>query len=112
MQQDKEIEIVSVMIKMYCKHYHHTKGELCDECSELLDYVKLRRSKCPFGDNKTFCSNCKVHCYKPEKREKIRKVMRYSGPRIFFTHPIIATKHIIETIKIKRLNKKEQKNVR
>ena len=24
--------------------------------------------------NETFCSNCKVHCYKPEMREKIREV--------------------------------------
>ena len=112
MQQDKEIEIVTVMIKMYCKHYHHTKGELCDECSKLLDYVKLRRSKCPFGDNKTFCSNCKVHCYNKEMREKIKKVMRYSGPRIFFIHPVIASKHILETAKINRLKKKELKNAR
>lgn len=28
--------------------------------------------KCPFMENKTFCSNCKVHCCKPEMRERIR----------------------------------------
>lgn len=31
-------------------------------------------------ETKTFCSNCKVHCYKPEMREKIRDVMRFPAP--------------------------------
>ncbi len=31
------------------------------------------------GTEKTFCANCKVHCYKPEMREKIRAVMRFFG---------------------------------
>ena len=35
-------------------------------------------------ETKTFCSNCKVHCYKPEMRKKIRAVMRFSGPRMIF----------------------------
>ena len=32
-------------------------------------------------EEKTFCSNCTVHCYRPEMRERIRTVMRYAGPR-------------------------------
>lgn len=98
MNKEKEIRVVTLMIKKYCKGNHKTcKGELCTECTELLNYVEFRRSKCPFGDNKPFCSNCRIHCYKPEMREKIRQVMRYSGPRIVLDHPILATRHLIES---------------
>ena len=110
MKQRKEIETVTLMIELYCHKNHNTKKhELCPECQELLDYVKLRRSKCPHGDNKPFCANCKIHCYKPVMREKIRKVMRFSGPRIVMYHPIIAFKHLIETKKEKKKMEKESK---
>lgn len=57
-------------------------------------------------ETKTFCSNCRVHCYKPEMREKIRAVMRFSGPRMLFVHPVAAIRHVIETRrKKKRLEK-------
>ena len=56
-------------------------------------------------ENKTFCSNCKVHCYRPDMREIIRTVMRFSGPRMIFHHLIAAIEHIVETKKEKkRLN--------
>lgn len=53
-------------------------------------------------ETKTFCSNCKVHCYRPEMREKIRVVMRYSGPRMLFCHPILALRHVAESRAEKR----------
>ena len=53
-------------------------------------------------ETKTFCSNCKVHCYKPEMREKIRDVMRFSGPRMLFVHPVAAIRHVMETKREKR----------
>lgn len=109
MQKEKEIEVVKLMIDVYCRGKHKHKGELCEECEELWQYAKQRREKCPFGDEKTFCSNCKIHCYKPSMREKISKVMRYSGPRMMFYHPIIAFRHVAETMKYKRINKKKEK---
>ena len=103
MNKEKEMRVVTLMIKKYCRSNHSTKkNELCAECKELLDYVDFRWSKCPFGDDKPFCSNCKIHCYKPEMREKIRTVMRYSGPRIVFDHPILATRHLIESKREKK----------
>ena len=103
MEKQKELSVVKLMIEYYCHHNHDTKKhELCDECKELYEYVEFRRSKCPWGDNKPFCANCPIHCYKPDMREKIRKVMRYSGPRITLVHPIIATRHLIESKKEKR----------
>ena len=35
-------------------------------------------------------------------REKIRAVMRFSGPRMIFHHPVMALRHVIETKKEKR----------
>ena len=53
-------------------------------------------------ETKTFCSACKVHCYKPEMREQIRTVMRWSGPRMLFVHPVLAIRHMKETMKAKK----------
>ena len=102
-KREREKKTVSEMIALYCRKKHGTKGrKLCDECRELRDYAVGRSDKCPFMENKTFCSNCKVHCYKPEMREKIRKVMRYSGPRMIFHHPVMALRHVIENKSEKR----------
>lgn len=110
MKQEKEIKVVGLMIEKYCHGNHGTKKhEICGECSQLFDYVKLRRSKCPHGDSKPFCSNCRIHCYKPDMREKIRAVMRYSGPRIVLNHPILATSHLIQTKRQKRRMEKEDR---
>ena len=69
--------LVSEMIALYCRKQHDTpKDTLCPECRQLHDYALARIEKCPFMETKTFCSACKVHCYKPEMREKIRAVMR------------------------------------
>ena len=96
----KEEKISYLMIDLYCKKKH--KNKECIECMELKDYVSLRLSKCPFGENKSFCSNCKIHCYKKDMREKIREVMRFSGPRMLFHHPILAIKHVIESKREKK----------
>lgn len=100
-KREREKVMVSHMIALYCKGNHHTKGELCPECAALAEYARMRSDKCPFMENKTFCSSCKVHCYQPQMREQIRKVMRYAGPRMLFHHPVMAIQHLIETKKIK-----------
>ncbi len=101
-KREKEKLIVGEMIKLYCKKNHDTKNDLCSECQALKDYADMRSDKCPFMETKTFCSNCKVHCYKAEMREKIRQVMRFSGPRMIFHHPIMALNHLIQSKKEKR----------
>ena len=95
----REKETVSKMISIYCKKKHGTKQGLCPECAALQEYAKMRSDKCPFMETKTFCSNCRVHCYKPEMREKIREVMRFSGPRMIFYHLVMAIRHVIESKK-------------
>ena len=103
LKREKEKAIVSEMIALYCRKKHKTKrGQLCTQCAKLTEYARQRSEKCPFMENKTFCSNCKVHCYKPDMREKIRAVMRFSGPRMIFSHPITAISHVVETKKEKK----------
>lgn len=98
-KREKEKAVVKEMIYLYCRKNHKiksTKGyELCEECKELSDYAAFRSDKCPFMENKTFCVNCRVHCYKPEMRERIRRVMRFSGPRMMLYHPGMAMWHLI-----------------
>lgn len=103
-KREREKRVVSLMIRLYCRKQHKPDGKLCPECEALLQYAQMRSEKCPFMETKTFCSNCRVHCYKPEMREKIRAVMRFSGPRMLLHHPVMAVRHVIES-------KKEQKRL-
>lgn len=107
-KREREKAVVAQMIALYCKMKHKTKNGLCEECAMLSDYAAMRSDKCPFMETKTFCSNCKVHCYKPDMREKIREVMRFSGPRMIFYHPILAIRHVIESKKEKRRLEKNE----
>ena len=100
-------QIVAEMIRLYCRK-KHGQNELCPECAQLLQYASQRSDRCPFMETKTFCSNCRVHCYKAEMREKIRIVMRFSGPRMLFHHPVLALRHLIEDQKEKRRLKKNE----
>lgn len=102
MKYSKEMQVVELMIGLYCRKKHYTATGLCSDCRELLEYAKLRRSKCPWGDDKPFCSNCPIHCYKTEMRQKIKQVMRFSGPRMIFYHPVIAFKHLVESKRQRR----------
>ncbi|WP_317415609.1 nitrous oxide-stimulated promoter family protein [Thermophilibacter provencensis] len=102
-KREREKRMVSEMIALYCRRRHGTRGgALCPECAELAKYARSRSDRCPFMETKTFCSNCRVHCYKPEMREKIREVMRFSGPRMIFHHPVAAVRHVMETKAEKR----------
>lgn len=97
-KREREKRMVTEMIHLYCKMQHGIKGSsLCSDCEELNTYAQQRSDKCPFMETKTFCSNCKVHCYKPVMREKIRAVMRFSGPRMLLYHPVWAIRHVVET---------------
>ena len=101
-KREREKRMVSQMILLYCRKNHNTPGGLCPQCRKLDDYARARSEHCPFMETKTFCSNCRVHCYRSEMREEIRKVMRFSGPRMIFYHPAAAIRHVIETQKERR----------
>lgn len=101
-KRQREKQVVHQMIALYCRSQHGHRDGLCPQCAELDAYARQRSDRCPFMETKTFCSNCKVHCYQPQMREKIRQVMRFSGPRMLFHHPAAAIRHVIETNKEKK----------
>jgi hypothetical protein len=51
---------------------------LCADCTKLLQHAIVKRTHCP-RDPKPDCKHCPTHCYAPEYRAKIRKVMMFSG---------------------------------
>lgn len=104
-KREREKHVASEMIALYCRGNHgRRRGDgLCPACAELDTYARLRSDRCPFMETKTFCSNCKVHCYKPEMRDRIRAVMRYSGPRMLLNHPLMTLHHMIESAKERKL---------
>ncbi len=85
---------VERMIGLYCRRAEGN-AELCPECRELLDYAFARLDCCPYGNGKPACQNCATHCYKPAMRERIRRVMRWSGPRMLLYVPLAAIRHIM-----------------
>ncbi|BCJ96046.1 hypothetical protein acsn021_36150 [Anaerocolumna cellulosilytica] len=111
-RRETEKELLTKMVVIYCKGNRHnpalyapqkyqknlfTTNTLCPECEKLRVYAVKQIDKCPFMETKTFCSNCKVHCYKADRREQVRSVMKYAGPRMLFHHPVLALKHMVHT---------------
>jgi len=81
------------MIEVYCKKKDNTATGLCENCQELFDFASAKLDKCPWGEKKPACSKCTIHCYPDEMREKIRKVMRFSGPRMIIKNPLFLFSH-------------------
>jgi hypothetical protein len=97
-----EKETLSVMVRIYCcGHHQQGSDDVCDDCRRLLDYAFARLDRCKFGVDKPVSSKCTVHCYKLEMREEIRKVMRYSGPRMALRHPVRAIEHLVRSVRKK-----------
>lgn len=95
----KDLEILARFIAIWCQAQHDPAlaapiaadpacaplsgcdCRLCPACRELLAYALARRLKCPL-DPKPACKDCPIHCYRPERRAEIRKVMAFSGKRL------------------------------
>ncbi|UCG83069.1 MAG: nitrous oxide-stimulated promoter family protein [Dehalococcoidia bacterium] len=95
----KDLKVLADFIGVYCREHHReeTKApfavkderllrvlgdrnlELCHDCSRLLNHGTAKLLLCPY-DPKPACRKCETHCYAPGYREKIRQVMRFSGP--------------------------------
>jgi hypothetical protein len=92
----REQETIDTMMRMYCAHHHGGGDVLCPDCAELSEYARRRLERCVFGDAKPTCANCVVHCYNATMREKMRVMMRWSGPRMMLRHPILAIRHVLD----------------
>ncbi len=94
-----DVEVLREFIVIFCGH-HHTGAPretvsasglagrcighdtaLCAECAALLKYAASKRITCPY-DPKPSCKKCVTHCYRPDYRQRIREVMRFSGIRL------------------------------
>ncbi len=102
MSNDRESRTIEAMVGIYCAA-HHTQhagqAELCDECRELLDYALVRLGRCPFQPQKPTCAKCLIHCYRPDRREQIREVMKFAGPRMIWQHPTLALQHVVQGLR-------------
>lgn len=93
---EREKKTVKLMIEIYCEKKHkNPKGELCAECAELLEYANKRLSNCRFGENKSTCGKCPIHCYKKDMKAKIKEVMRFSGMRLLIYAPGEVIRHAL-----------------
>lgn len=91
----REWRTIDAMISLYCSNRHGTAALLCPDCSAVHAYAEQRLVRCPFGDDKPTCANCTIHCYRAEMRERVREVMRFSGPRMLRRHPYLALMHLL-----------------
>jgi hypothetical protein len=98
----REMKTVRAMIGIFCRDRHGTrKGDLCPDCAALREYALDRLGKCRYGEMKTPCRDCPIHCYKPDMREAIRQVMRHAGPRMMWEHPWLSVCHLLDGIRSK-----------
>lgn len=95
------------------KHRLFTPGlysmKLCPDCYSLCKEVTAHTSRCPHMAYKSFCHYCPRPCYRKERLEAVKPVMKYSGPRLILRHPILAIRHLITTIKSLQFLKSYQK---
>jgi hypothetical protein len=95
----RERRTIAVMIEMYCAGNHGPAGVLCAECEPLLAYAMRRIDRCPYGPDKPTCARCPIHCYRPSERERVRRVMRWSGPRMLLRHPALTVRHYADQVR-------------
>jgi hypothetical protein len=92
----REWKTMAAMVRCYCQDHHETTAGLCLECRGLLDYATLRLDRCRFGAGKPICAHCPVHCYQRNRRDQVKTVMRYAGPRMLGRHPILSLRHWLD----------------
>jgi hypothetical protein len=92
----REKKTLLAMVRVYCHDIHRRQTAPCEECQELLAYALSRLEKCPFQEDKSTCTRCPVHCYRPDMRMLIRTVMRHAGPRMLLRHPVLAVLHLLD----------------
>ena len=109
---EREKRTVGIMVKMYCDNNHNKNGAICSECNELTEFANERINRCVFQEDKPVCSECQVHCYRQDMREKIKTVMRFAGPQMIFRHPILGIRHLIDKRKFKYIDIKLYKSLK
>ena len=109
---EREKRTVGIMVKLYCDRHHDIIYSECNDCNKLTEFAKDRINKCVFQNNKPVCSECQIHCYRQDMRDKIKTVMRYVGPRMIIRHPIIGIRHLIDKRRFKQIDIKLYKSAK
>ena len=89
----REFKTLRLMTEIHCRSMHPERECPCEECAAFLEYAHYRLEKCTFGSEKPACAKCPIHCYKPVEREKARSIMKEAGPKMLWTHPLLALWH-------------------
>jgi hypothetical protein len=92
----RERKTVTAMLRIFCRRHHGGGRDFCEACTELHAYAMCRLDRCPFGTEKPTCAACPIHCYRADRQDEIRKVMRYAGPRMLWHHPVLAIRHMLD----------------
>jgi Nitrous oxide-stimulated promoter len=95
--QIKDLKVIVKFVGIHCADRHRgeersslssemaelfPKGvSLCADCRALVEYALLKRRRCPL-DPKPACKHCHVHCYGSEHREKMKRIMAFSGRKM------------------------------
>jgi hypothetical protein len=100
-RERKDLKVLALFTSVYCgsRHRGHRaqldsaaqsrhrlpidKYPVCAECADFLAYACERRLRCPL-EEKPSCKHCKVHCFRPGHREKVREIMRFSGRHLIW----------------------------
>ncbi len=93
-QQQKDIRIIGMFTEAWCAGHQHEQRrplqvpgmskplELCPACSAFMEYAVSRRLKCPLEAEKPSCKHCRIHCYAPQQRELVKRIMAWAGRRM------------------------------
>ncbi len=91
----RDLKVLAIFTAVFCRNHHAGEKETltidpevpgiglerrlyCSECRDFLAYAINRRRRCPLEPKPT-CKHCRIHCYRPGHREKVREIMRFSG---------------------------------
>lgn len=92
----REKRTIDAMVKIFCKAGHSNEAGLCKDCREFLAYAHLRLERCRYKNHKPTCGHCPVHCYNPGMKARAMEIMKYSGPRMGYRHPILSLFHFLD----------------
>ena len=94
---ERDKATIRLMIDIYCRHRLGLM-ETPERFKALADYACRRLDHCRWGEAKPACKDCPVHCYAPKKREEIRQVMCWAGPRMILHSPMAALRHLCQCL--------------
>lgn len=86
---DYKKQLLDIMFDIYIKDHESEK----DSMESLRLYSHNRLENCQNKDKRNFCSSCSIRCFSKNRREDIKRVMKYSGPRLIFYRPLALLRH-------------------